>query len=267
MAMESEQSHDTPLLIEPVGNAVWLILNRPEAANALSVALVRALTAAVEALGKGALPSALVIGAKGGRSFCAGADLKERLRMTIEETHAFLDSLGGLLLALERFPRPVIAAISGAAHGGGLELALACDLRVCADHATLGLPETRLAIIPGAGGTQRLTRLVGVGLAKDLIFTGRRVDARTALGMGLVSRVVSAKSLDEEVDRLVGDLSVAGPLALCQAKKAIDGGVGLPLSEALALERAAYNVVLASEDRNEGLRAFSEKRPPVYRGR
>ena len=265
--METEQQNDTPLLIEPVGNAVWLILNRPEAANALSIALVRALTAAVDALSKGALPHALVIGAKGGRSFCAGADLKERLRMSLEETHVFLDALGGLLSAIERFPRPVIAAISGAAHGGGLELALACDFRVCAEHATLGLPETRLAIIPGAGGTQRLARLVGVGMAKDLIFTGRRVDARAALGMGLVSRVVSAKSLDEEVDRLVGDLSSAGPLALAQAKRAIDGGNGLPIAEALAHERACYDVVLASEDRNEGLRAFSEKRPPVYRGR
>jgi methylglutaconyl-CoA hydratase len=265
--MDTRSQSDLPLLIEPVGDAVWLILNRPGAANALSVDLVRALSAAVDTLAKGVLPCALVIGARGGRSFCAGADLKERMAMSQGETHAFLDAFGGLLTALERFPRPVIAALSGAAHGGGLELALACDLRVCADHATLGLPETRLAIIPGAGGTQRLARLVGVGVAKDLILTGRRVDARTALGMGLVSRVVSAKALDEEVDRMVGDLSSAGPLALTQAKKAIDGGFGLSLPEALAFERACYDIVLSSEDRNEGLRAFSEKRPPVYRGR
>jgi enoyl-CoA hydratase/carnithine racemase len=187
--------------------------------------------------------------------------------MTLEETRAFLDELGALVQAIEDFPRPVIAAISGAALGGGLEIALACDLRLADPSACMALSEVRLGIIPGAGGTQRLSRLCGIAVAKELILTGRRIDAATALGLGLVSRVVSNADLRATVEALCSELAAAGPLALAAAKRAIDHGFGKPMTEALAVERDCYERVLTSQDRNEGLRAFAEKRPPLYQGR
>jgi enoyl-CoA hydratase/carnithine racemase len=169
--------------------------------------------------------------------------------------------------AVAEFPRPVVAAINGAAFGGGLELALACDLRIAADTAELGLTEVRLGIIPGAGGTQRLSRIASVAAAKELILTGRRVRAQRAYALGIVSDVVPADNLAEASARLADEIAAAGPLALAAAKRAIDGGVALPLAEGLALEAACYEEVLPSDDRNEGLAAFAEKRPPEFKGR
>jgi len=178
-----------------------------------------------------------------------------------------LDELGALMNQVAAFPRAVIAAINGAAFGGGLELALAADLRLAADSAQLGLTEVRLGIIPGAGGTQRLARLCGVAVAKELILTGRRLDAAAALALGLVGRVVPAADLMSAAAALAAEIAQGGPLAVAQAKRAIDEGFGRPMAEGLAVERAAYEVVLTSEDRNEGLAAFAEKRSPVWRGR
>jgi enoyl-CoA hydratase len=161
----------------------------------------------------------------------------------------------------------VIAAINGAAFGGGLELALACDLRLAAESAEMGLVETRLGIIPGAGGTQRLARIAGLAVAKELILTGRRVSAARAAALGIVSEVVPAAELAGAAARLAAELAGAGPLAVTQAKRALDGGFDLALPDALAHERACYQVVLESEDRNEGLAAFAEKRPPRFTGK
>ena len=242
-----------------------LVLARPDAANALSRALVTDLARAVAGVAADATVRAVVLTGTG-KAFCAGADLKERRGMTLDETRAFLDLLGATLNAVAALRCPVIAAINGAAFGGGLELALACDLRLAAEGATMGLVETRLGIIPGAGGTQRLARLVGVSRAKELIFTGRRFDAAAARAMGVVSDVVPAAELDAAALRLAAEIAGAGPLAVAQAKAAIDGGIALPLGEALAHERRCYEVVLGSADRDEGLAAFAEKRPPVFRG-
>jgi methylglutaconyl-CoA hydratase len=255
------------VLVEREGRVAWLILNRPQAANALSSALVTALRSELAALA--GLPdlAAVVIAGTPGKAFCAGADLKERLTMTLDQTRAYLDDLGALASAIEAFPRPTIAALSGATLGGGLEIALACDLRVADESASIGLSEVRLGIIPGAGGTQRLSRLCGIGIAKELILTGRRIDAHTALRLGLVSQVVRGEALRAAVSALCSELSSAGPLALAQAKRAIDGGFGRSMPEALAIERECYEVVLSSEDRNEGLRAFAEKRPPHFQGK
>jgi methylglutaconyl-CoA hydratase len=255
------------VLVERVGTTAWVTLNRPEAANALSRGLIAALRS--ELAGLAALPevTAVVLTGAGGKAFSAGADLKERLGMTLDETHAFLDELGALVQAVEDFPAPVIASISGAALGGGLELALAADIRIADESATLGLSEVRLGIIPGAGGTQRLARLCGIATAKELILTGRRIDAATAQHIGLVSRVVAKTELKSAVTALVAELGAGGPLALAQAKRAIDSGFGKPMPEALAAERACYEVVLASADRSEGLRAFAEKRPPRFQGK
>jgi methylglutaconyl-CoA hydratase len=254
-------------LVAQEGTAAWLTLNRPAAANALSRALVTALREELAKLATRPEVTAVVLTGAGGKTFCAGADLKERLGMTLDETRDFLDNLNALVSALENFPAPVVAAISGAALGGGLELALAADIRVADESALLGLSEVRLGIIPGAGGTQRLARLCGIAKAKELILTGRKIDAATALALGLVSHVVPRTELRSTVAALVAELGAGSPLALAQAKRAIDVGFGLPIPEALACERACYEVVLGSADRNEGLRAFAEKRAPRFRGR
>jgi enoyl-CoA hydratase/carnithine racemase len=245
----------------------WVTLNRPAAANALSRNLVAELGAAVRGLRGDADVRAVVITGAGDKAFCAGADLKERRAMTLDEARAFLRDLNGTLDDIARFPAPVVAAINGAAFGGGLELALACDLRLCAEGAEMGLVEVRLGIIPGAGGTQRLPRVVGAAAAKELILTGRRIPAPRALALGLVSQVVPAADLPGAAEQLAAEIAECAPLAVAQAKRAIDGGAALPLDDALALERAAYEVVLASEDRNEGLAAFAEKRRPQFKGR
>ena len=272
MAMDDHKNADDPtppplVLVERQGTVVWLMLNRPEAANALSRALVAALRAELALLADLSNLTAVVIAGAEDKAFCAGADLKERLGMTLDETRTFLDELGALVQAIEDFPRPVIAAISGAAFGGGLEIALACDLRLADESTSMALSEVRLGIIPGAGGTQRLARLCGIAVAKELILTGRRIDAAAALKLGLVSKVVAKPDLRSSVTSLCSELATAGPLALAAAKRAIDAGFGKPMREALAIERACYEGVLTSQDRNEGLRAFAEKRPPRYQGK
>jgi enoyl-CoA hydratase/carnithine racemase len=208
----------------------------------------------------------VVLTGQGDRAFCAGADLKERAKMTPEEVHGFHAAVREGFSGIEQAPQPFVAAINGAALGGGLELALACDLRVLADGAEVGLPEVGLGIIPGAGGTVRLPRLVGVGRAKDLILTGRRVGAAEALALGLVSRVSPPGRLRDEALALAEQIARNAPISLRQAKRAVDGGFDLPLNEALAFENRLYQDCLTSKDRVEALRAFAEKRPPVFTG-
>jgi enoyl-CoA hydratase/carnithine racemase len=255
-----------PVLCEALDGVATITLNRPDAANALSMELAASIGHAFTRVRHDeSVRAVIVTGA--GRSFCAGADLKERRSMTLEETRSFLRSLNSVIDAVAGFSRPVIAALNGAAFGGGLELALACDFRLAADVAELGLVETRLGIIPGAGGTQRLARLAGLAVAKELILTGRRIGAARARELGVVNEVVPAGELAAAAARLAAELAGAGPLAVTQAKRAIDGGFDLPLPDALAHERDCYELVLESEDRNEGLRAFVEKRPPKFTGK
>ena len=187
--------------------------------------------------------------------------------MAPDEVRVFLDDLGNTLNALAALPCPAIAALNGAAFGCGLELALACDLRITVEGAAMGLVEARLGIIPGAGGTQRLSRLVGVARAKELILTGRRIDAGIARDLGMLARVVPAADLEAAAADLVDEIAACAPLAIAQAKAAIDGGIALSLPGGLALEKRCYEVVLGSADRNEGLRAFAEKRRPVFEGK
>lgn len=255
-----------PVTLTWQGRVAIVTLNRPDAANALSLALVGGLRDAFTEI-SGREPAAVVLIGAGDKAFCAGADLKERLGFTVETTRSFLDQLGGAFDAIAAFPRPVIAALNGVALGGGLELALACDLRLAAIGVSVGLPEVRLGIIPGAGGTQRLTRLVGPAIAKELIFTGRRIDAERARELGVVNGVVPRENLLDAAIALASEIGEAAPLAVAAAKRAIDQGLPLPMAEALAVERAAYEVCLSSEDRNEGLRSFADKRKPVWRGK
>jgi methylglutaconyl-CoA hydratase len=244
---------------------VWTIDGAPRR-NAISTAMLAELNALLaRAVGDRTLRCVVLTGA-GEKAFCAGADLKERARMSREEVHAFHDGLRRALRAIEEAPQVFVAALNGAALGGGLELALACDLRIAADAAEVGLPEVGLGIIPGGGGTQRLARLVGVARAKDLVLTARRIGAAEALAAGIVLRVAPSARLLEEALAYAGEAARNAPVSLRQAKRAIDGGLHLSLDDALALENRLYQDCLGTRDRVEALRAFAEKRPPVFTG-
>jgi methylglutaconyl-CoA hydratase len=234
--------------------------------NAISRAMGAELDALLQrAAGDRALRCVVVTGA-GDKAFCAGADLKERAGMSEAEVQSFLQRLGRTLRAIEEAPQVFIAALNGAALGGGLELALACDLRIAADSAQMGLPEVGLGIIPGGGGTQRLPRLVGVARAKDLVLTGRRIGAAEALAAGLVTRIAPAQRLMDEALAYAAEVARNAPISLRQAKRAIHGGLHLPLDEAIAHEYRMYQDCLGTQDRVEALRAFAEKRPPAFKG-
>jgi enoyl-CoA hydratase/carnithine racemase len=207
----------------------------------------------------------VVVTGVGDRVFCAGADLKERAAMSQADVEVFLGDLRALMDGLASMACPTIAAINGAAMGGGLELALACDMRVASSSAVMALPETSLAIIPGAGGTQRLPRLIGVARAKELIFSARRVDAQEAARIGLVNTVVAPDELMQKAHEIATQIAANGPLAVRLAKQALDGGIALELPQALDLERRCYTPTLQTEDRVEALRAFAEKRPAQFR--
>ena len=250
------------------GAVAWITIDRPDARNALSLAVNRELASVCASLAADGGVRAVVITGGGTAAFCAGADLKERRGVAAADTGPYIDAIAGAINAVGALRVPTIAAMNGSAYGGGLELALACDFRVCVEGAEMGLTEVRLGIMPGAGGTQRLPRLIGVAAAKELILLGRRVTASRALSLGLVSAVVpSVSDLRAAVDGMVAELAGCAPLSVAQAKIAIEDGIVLPMDEALALERRCYDVTLYSDDRNEGLRAFAEKRPPKFTGR
>ena len=187
--------------------------------------------------------------------------------MRLDEVRAFVARLQAAVAAVADLPFPSIAAVRGAAVGGGCELALACDLRILAEDATVGLRETALGVLPGGGGTQRLPRIAGVARAKRWIFTARAFSAAEALADGVADKIVPAERLDAEARRLAEAIAGNGPVAVRQAKRAIDGGMHLPLAEALAFEQECYETLLGTDDREEALRAFEERRPPRFRGR
>lgn len=244
-----------------------MTLNRKEAANAMSKQLLDDLNIAIQEVAQdNSIYCAILTGA-GEKAFCAGADLKERKTMTDEQVTEAVRYIGNTVSALEKMPKPVIAALNGAAYGGGLELALACDLRLAAKGIKLGLTETSLAIIPGAGGTQRLPRLIGIGMAKKLIYTAKPITAEEAERIGLVEEVAEKEDLLEQALQLARTIAQNGPIALQQAKLAINKGMETDLDTGLAIEHLAYQKTIPTEDRKEGLLAFSEKRKPNYQGK
>jgi methylglutaconyl-CoA hydratase len=243
-----------------------ITLNRPQAANALSTRLLHQLQAAIADCKSDTAVRCVIITGVGDRVFCAGADLKERVGMNGNEVAAAVSLIRETINAVEALPKPVIAAMNGSAFGGGLELALACDVRIVAKTAKLGLTETSLGIIPGAGGTQRLPRLVGKGRAKELIFTARRIDAQEALQIGLVEFIAPVDTLKDQAIQLAGQMVRNAPIAIAQAKLAIDRGIEVDIRSGLAVEQRAYEVTIPTRDRLEGLLAFKEKRHPVFKG-
>jgi enoyl-CoA hydratase/carnithine racemase len=250
--------------IETEGVVERWTINGEARRNALSRGVVAELEHHVQRVsGADRSVRAVVLTGAGDKAFCAGADLKERATMTEEEVRRFLEQLRRTFRAIELSDCVFIAYLNGAALGGGTELALACDLRVAAPSAELGLTEVKLGIIPGGGGTQRLPRLIGKGAAKELILTGRRVAAAEALALGLVNRVGGIADARALADAVVEN----APIAVGAAKHAIDDGLSLELDAALALEQRRYELTLKTADRLEGLKAFAEKRKPVFTGR
>ncbi|CAK7356305.1 unnamed protein product [Dovyalis caffra] len=241
-------------------------LGRPAAKNSIGKEMLRGLRNAFETIESDDSAQVVLICSSVPKVFCAGADLKERKTMTPSEVQNFVNSLRSTFSFMEALRVPTVAVIEGAALGGGLEMALSCDLRICGEDAVLGLPETGLAIIPGAGGTQRLPRLVGKSLAKELIFTGRKIGGREAMSMGLVNYSVPAGKAHSKAVEIAREIIQKGPIAIRMAKKAINEGIELDLPSALELEEECYEQLLNTNDRLEGLAAFAEKRKPSYRG-
>ncbi|CAE6443642.1 unnamed protein product [Rhizoctonia solani] len=246
----------------------YLSLNRPKARNAISVRMLEQIKEALDTAQKDKSLRTLIVRSTSPGAFCAGADLVERKSMNKEQVDAFLANLRAAFCSLEDLPIPTIAAIDGPALGGGLEMALCCDLRVAGSTVTkIGLPETRLGIIPGAGGTQRAVRLLGLPRAKALVYTGRALDAEEARSWGIVDYVSKdGQSASDRALELADEMSNSAPLALRAAKRALSFSPDLSLSEGLDLERACYEPLLSSKDRTEALAAFQEKRKPVFKG-
>jgi enoyl-CoA hydratase/carnithine racemase len=254
------------VLTERRGHVLWITLNRPEVRNALSLAVNQRLAEIAEELEGNGEVRAVVVTGSGDKAFCAGADLKERKGVPAAESGRYINAIGSAIDGIGRMRQPTICAMNGSAYGGGLELALACDFRILVEGSEVGLTEVRLGIMPGAGGTQRLPRLVGEARAKELILLGRKIDAQRALAIGLVNQVVARDKLAGAVDGILQELAGCAPLSVRQAKAAIELGHGRTMSDGLALEREHYDVTLFSEDRDEGLAAFAEGRAPNYRG-
>jgi 2-oxoglutaroyl-CoA hydrolase len=239
-----------------------ITLDVPDKLNRVSMRARDQLARVFDELGADERVRAIVL-TGAGRAFTAGGDIAGFLRAEPET----LSRLAWNVAAPERCPKPVIAKLRGYAFGVGLELALACDFRVAADDVELALPEVKLGMIPGSGGTQRLARLIGLGRAKDLIMRGRRIAAQEALALGLVSEVVSPDELDAAVARLVDELAALSPLALAMAKRVLNHAYDGPLGLGLEVEGLAYGLLRTTHDFREGVEAFGEKRPPRFEGR
>lgn len=255
------------VLEEEANGVVVFTLNRPDSRNALNRPTLDLLCEKLDVVATRRDVRAVIFAGAGGKAFCAGADLKERKGMTPEQTRAFVRKIRGTMDLVERLPMPTIAAVDGFAFGGGCELALACDMRVLGSEATIGLTECALGIIPGAGGTQRLPRIVGPAKAKELIFTAARLSADQALNIGLANRVALPGGAVSAAKDLAGEILKCAPIAVEAAKAAIDGGMSTGIHEGLLLEQRAYEVTLYTEDRLEALAAFQEKREPVFQGK
>ncbi|KAJ1508436.1 hypothetical protein HMI54_003231 [Coelomomyces lativittatus] len=243
----------------------FLNMNRPAKKNALSKQFLDQFIQCLDFLKSTKDVRAVILQSRVDKTFCAGADLKERSSLSPEQVVSFVNLLRSTFNELNNLPMPTIAAIDGVALGGGLEMALACDFRIAGENAKLGLPETKLGIFPGAGGTQRLPRLVGLSNAKLLIYTGRILDMQMAEDIGLVHEAVPNASV--KAIELAKEIIPQGPIAMRLAKKALDYGSELDLASGLEFEQACYAQLMPTEDRLEGLRAFAEKRKPLFKGK
>jgi enoyl-CoA hydratase len=255
------------IIYEKSDGIATITLNRPEAMNAFSKDVVSEILNALEDVKNDDTVRVVVLTGAGEKAFSAGADIKSMVGMTALRAREL--SLMGerLCLALENLEKPVIAALNGYALGGGLEVAMSCDLRIASETARMGQTEVNIGLIPGWGGTQRLTRLVGMTKAKELVYMGKMIDAKTAGQIGIVNMVVPPDKFRETVRQFALELASKAPVAVKVAKALINKGSNIGLDSALALEREGFGVVASSEDLKEGVAAFTEKRKPVFKGK
>ena len=255
------------IIYEKNEGVATITLNRPEALNAFSKEVVEEILHALEDVKTDEAVRVVVLTGAGEKAFSAGADIKAMVGMTALKAREMSFMGEKLCVGLENLEKPVIAAINGYALGGGLEVAMSCDLRIASENAKMGQTEINIGLIPGWGGTQRLTRLVGMTKAKEMVFTGRIIDAKTAEQIGIINMVVPSDKFRETVSQFAKDLASKAPVALKVAKALINKGSDIGLESALALEREGFGVVGSSEDLKEGVSAFTEKRKPVFKGR
>ena len=255
------------LLIEKSDRIATITLNRPEVLNALNHATVGELGEAFEDIARDETIGVIVITGAGEKAFAAGADISELVEHNALTGQAMAERGQAILRRLETMGKPSIAAVNGFALGGGCELAMACTIRIASESAKFGQPEVNLGIIPGYAGTQRLSRLVGKGVAMDLTLTGRMIDAGEALRIGLVTQVVASSELMDAATSTAQTLLGKGPLALSVAMDVVDRGYDLGFEDACKLEATSFGVLCATEDMKEGLRAFLDKRKPSFKGK
>lgn len=257
-----------PIHVEQRGYAAIWTLDRVERSNSLSRETLLELGRLTRDAVRDPAIRAIVITGRGDKAFCAGADLKERQGMSENDIRVQVELYRSELGPLDRLPKPVVAAINGVTLGGGLELALVADLRVAVSTATFALPETTLGIIPGAGGTQRLPRVIGLARAKEMVLLGRRISAEQALAWGLIHRISPAGvSVVDDTLSWIEPILQGAPIAQHAALEALDRALEVPLEVGMELEKVSYDRVLVSEDRREALLAFAEKRKPNFSGR
>jgi enoyl-CoA hydratase len=255
----------THILVEEDKEIGMIIINRPELRNALNTETLLEIESALDRLLINEKVRVVIFTGAGEKSFASGADISQLNKRTMVE--ALQPNMTATYRKIENYEKPTIAAINGFALGGGLELALACDIRIASLHVKMGLPEVGLGIIPGAGGTQRLSRIIGKGKAMDLILTGDLITAEEAERWGLISRAVPQEELKETAREYARKISLKGPLALRLAKAAVNLGADIEMETALYLEKLSQTILIGSEDKLEGTQAFLDKRLPVFKGR
>lgn len=252
----------TNVLLEKKGHIAVATINRPKALNALNSQVLEDIDQLVERVKADDEIRALVITGSGEKAFVAGADIGEMSTLTKAEGEAFGKKGNDVFRKLETLPIPTIAAVNGFALGGGCELAMSCDIRICADNAMFGQPEVQLGITPGYGGTQRMARLVGAGIAKEMIYTARNMKADEALRIGLVNAVYPQADLMAAAEKLAGKIARNAPIAVRLSKKMINEGLALPIAEAVAMESALFGGSFETHDQVEGMSCFLSKEKP-----
>lgn len=255
------------LIVSASERIATVAVNRPKSLNALNPATIKELSAAFDEFAERDDIGVVILTGAGEKAFVAGADISEMRHFTAVQALEFALFGQGVLEKIERLPQPVIGAINGFALGGGCELAMACDILIAAENAKMGQPEVNLGIIPGYGGTQRLPRLVGRNLAKEMVLTGEMITAQRAYDIGLVNKVVPQADLMNAAREMAKIILSKGPVAVRTAKMAMNRGLDLDLSNACALEANAFAVGFSTEDRSEGMAAFLEKRKPLFGGK
>tara|TARA_B100001750_G_C15431931_1_gene558739 strand:- start:429 stop:1202 length:774 start_codon:yes stop_codon:yes gene_type:complete len=255
-----------PLILKKIKKQIaWVTINRPEVLNAMNESVLTELVSTIQSCIDNTSVGVIILTGTGDKAFVAGADIKNMQSMEPRDALEFGKTGQQMTLTIENSPKPVIAAINGFALGGGCEISLACHIRVASETATFGQPEVHLGILPGWGGTQRLPRLVGTGIANEIIATGRMVSASEAKEIGLVNHVVSAELLNEKCEKIANQILRNGPNAIAKSLECIRDGVGRSTKEGLLMEVENFSKLFGTDESTEGLTAFIEKRSPNFR--